>query len=44
MAVDLSKMLPQEKLTEFNALSPDEKKQEIIEIGRNMVLFLILLI
>ena len=32
MAVDLSKMLPQEKLTEFNALSPDEKKQEIIEM------------
>ena len=31
-AVDLSKMLSQEKLTEFNALSPDEKKQEIIEI------------
>ena len=32
MAVDLSKMLSQEKLTEFNALSPDEKKQEIIEM------------
>lgn len=31
MAVDLS-MLPQEKLTEFNALSPDEKKQKIIEM------------
>ena len=32
MAVDLSKILSQEKLTEFNALSPDEKKQEIIEM------------
>lgn len=32
MAVDLSKMLQPEELTEFNALSPDEKKQEIIEM------------
>lgn len=31
MAVDLSKKLSQEKLTEFNALSPDEKKQTIIK-------------
>lgn len=32
MAVDLSKMLTQEELTEFNTLSPDEKKQKIIEM------------